>query len=228
MTFPQQEAGFLHVALAEASQREARVPEPHLVEGVTHLHAGVAAEVLIGEEQHLVGGLLIERPREHGARIRRGADGAAVAAHERLEGGRRIHVGDRDHAVDVGDAADLLPRLLDRLDVGHVGHRAAGVQVGQEHLLMVGGQDVGRLGHEVDAAEDDVGGLVLVGRDPRQPERVASGIGPAHDFVALVVVAQNEEPRSERGLRGRDAIREFVRRGVGVALGERTLESEHV
>ena len=52
--------------------------------------------------------------------------------------------------------AERVPRLLDLVDVGHVGHRAAGVEVGEDHLLVVGGEHVGRLGHEVDAAEDDV------------------------------------------------------------------------
>jgi hypothetical protein len=31
-----------------------------------------------------------------------------------------------------------LPGLLDRVDVGHVGHRAAGVEVREDHLLVVG------------------------------------------------------------------------------------------
>ena len=61
--------------------------------------------------------------------------------------------------VDVDDPGELLPGLLDRVDVGHVGHRAAGVQVGQDDLLVVAGEHVGGLGHEVHAAEHDVVGL---------------------------------------------------------------------
>ena len=41
-------------------------------------------------------------------------------------------------AVDVGDGAELVPALLDLVDVGHVGHRAAGVEVGEDHPLVVG------------------------------------------------------------------------------------------
>ena len=67
--------------------------------------------------------------------------------------------------LDVGDPGQLLPGLLHLVDVGHVGHGAAGVEVGQEHLLVVPGQDVGRLGHEVHAAEDDELGLGA-GRPP--------------------------------------------------------------
>ena len=64
-------------------------------------------------------------------------------------------------------AAERLPGLLDLVDVGHVGHRAAGVEVGEDHLLVVAGEDVGRLGHEVHAAEHDVVGLVVVRGEPR-------------------------------------------------------------
>ena len=67
----------------------------------------------------------------------------------------------------VGDAGDLLPRFLDLVDVGHVGHRATGVQVGEDHPLVVAGEHVGGFGHEVDAAEDDVG------RRGRCPPRTA-------------------------------------------------------
>ena len=61
------------------------------------------------------------------------------------------------------------------------------------------GEDVGRLGHEVHAAEDDVVGLGVLLGEHGQAERVAPGVGPAHDLVALVVVAEDEE----RGRRGR-------------------------
>ena len=97
-------------------------------------------------------------------------------------------------------SAMRLPRLLDRLEVGHVGHGAAGVEVGQDHLLVVAGQDVGRLGHEVDAAEHHVLGLAVVRGQPGQAEAVAPGVGPAHHLVALVVVAEDQQPRAERGL----------------------------
>ena len=60
---------------------------------VTHRVAGVAAEVLVREEEHLVAAC--EGPLEHRARVRRRAHGAAVAADERLQRGRRVHVRDR-------------------------------------------------------------------------------------------------------------------------------------
>ena len=44
---------------------------------------------------------------------------------------------------------------------------------GRIDLLVVGGEDVGGLGHELHAAEHDVLGVTLVGGEARQAERVA-------------------------------------------------------
>ena len=147
---------------------------------------------------------------------------------EGLERRTRVHVRDRHQPVDVDDRIEGVPRLLDGVQVGHVGHRAAGIQVRQHDLLVVGGEDVGRLGHEVHAAEHDVGGPVVGGRQPGETERVAPGVGPAHDLVPLVVVAQDEQAVAEGGLGRLDARRQVVRRGAGVPLGERRLHPEHV
>ena len=108
---------------------------------------------------------------------------------------------------DVGDRREAFPALLDLVDVGHVGHRAAGVEVGQDDPLVRAGEHVGRLGHEVHAAEDDVGGLVVVRREPGQLEGVAAGIGPLDDLVALVVVAEDQEPLAQLGLGRGDPAR---------------------
>ncbi len=102
------------------------------------------------------------------AGVGRRADDAAVTADEALDRGGGVHVGDRDHgdeAVRVDglevavDVCELLPALLDLVDVGHVGHRAPGGEVGQDDGLVGAGQEVGGLGHEVHAAEDDRLGL---------------------------------------------------------------------
>ena len=201
----------LRVGVVEAAPVETGVPHGHVVGAVAELEAGVAAQVLVGEEQDLVApavtrGLVPEGPGEHGPGVGRRAHHATVATDEGLQGGRRVHVGDRDHPIDVGDPGQGVPRLLHRVDVGHVGHGAAGVQVGQDDLLVVAGEDVGRLGHEVDAAEDDELGLRLVGGDPGQPERVAPGIRPRHHLVALVVVAEDDHPGAEVGLGRRRSI----------------------
>ena len=60
---------------------------------------------------------------------------------------------------------------------GHVGHRAAGGEVGQHHRLVVAGEDVGRLGHEVHAAEDDVLGIRPGGRLLGELEGVTGDVG---------------------------------------------------
>ena len=196
----------LRVASSRPPCVEAGVPHRHVVGAVAELEAGVAAEVLVGEEQDLVAAGA--GPGSSGPRAQVSTARALDEVHttppwradERLQRGRRVHVGDRDHPVDVGDLGQGLPRLLDRVDVGHVGHRAAGVEVGQDHLLVGAGEDVGRLGHEVDAAEDDELGLRLVGGDAGQAEGVAPGVGPGHHLVALVVVAEDDQPGPERGL----------------------------
>jgi len=54
-----------------------------------------------------------------------------MLAAERLEVCSRIDVHDRsDRLLDRQDPAQLLPRLVHLLDLGHVSHRAAGRQVG--------------------------------------------------------------------------------------------------
>ena len=124
---------------------------------------------------------------------------------------------------------ERLPRLLDLVDVGHVGHRAAGVEVGEDHLLVVVGEDVGGLGHEVHAAEHDEVGLWALLGEHRQAVAVAPGVGPADDLVALVVVAEDEQAVAEGGLGGGDAlVRARLRVAVGVPLGERSLDAQHV
>ena len=170
-------------------------------------HRGVAAQVLVGEEQDLgVGAALGEGPLERDVGVARGAHRAAVAAAEGLDVGRGVHVGHRDDRVGDAGVDQGVPRVLDLGEPGHVGHRAAGGQVGQDHLLVVRGEDVGRLGHEVDAAEDDVLRLRARRRLPGQLERVAGDVGELDDLVALVVVTEHEDPIAQRGLGGPGAL----------------------
>ncbi len=68
-------------------------------------------------------------------------------------------------------SAKLPPAIFDLLDVGHVGQRAAGGQVGQDHLnalaaalgqtLRPVGENVGRFGHEMHAAKGDRPALLV-------------------------------------------------------------------
>ena len=65
--------------------------------------------------------------------------------------------------MDAAFLDDVVPGLLDLVDVGHVRHAATGGEVGKNDRRPIVGKDVRRLGHEVHAAEDDVLRLLLRG-----------------------------------------------------------------
>ena len=92
---------------------------------------------------------------------------------------------------------------------------------------MVGREDVGRFRHEVHPAEDDELCFVLLLSEHRQPERVAAGVGPSHHFLALVVVAEDEEPIAEGSLGCTDSGCEIVGVGAGVPLRQGGLDPQH-
>lgn len=90
---------------------------------------------------------------------------------------------------------------------------------------MGGGQDVGRLRHEVDAAEHDVGRLGTRRRLPGQLERVAGDVGEPDDLVPLVVVAEHEHPVAERRLGGAGPLDQGRVGGGGSSPGQSTPRS---
>ena len=61
---PQDHARVVELSGSRAAERLARVPHRHLLERHAHRLGGVAAEVLVGEEQHAAAAL--EGPLEHG------------------------------------------------------------------------------------------------------------------------------------------------------------------
>ncbi len=63
---------------------------------------------------------------------------------------------------------------------------------------ILAAEQVGALGHEMHAAEDDVPGLGL-GGDLGELVAVAGRVGEADNFVALVVVAEQEHLLAELG-----------------------------
>ena len=73
-----------------------RIPDHHLLKRNSHAVAGVAAQVLVGNEQAFLAAR--ERPLHHLARVRRRAHRPAVPPDESL---------DRRRGVDVGDGHDL-------------------------------------------------------------------------------------------------------------------------
>src|SRR5690606_33315516 len=176
----------------QSAVRLVRVVDDAVLQGHAHVpHRRVAAEVLVGQEQHLLA--LLEGQVEGAAGVGGGADRAAVLARERLDVGGRVHVRHRHDLLGYPGLGEHVPALGDLLGGGHVGHGAAGRQVREDHLLVVAGQDVRGLGHEVHTAEHDVLGLRAGGGVPGQLEGVARDVGELDDLVTLVVVAEDED-----------------------------------
>jgi hypothetical protein len=70
------------------------VPDRHLLQRNAHRIAGVAAQVLVGQKQDALAAR--KGPLEGCARIGRGADQPAALAAKGLDGGRGVHVGQRN------------------------------------------------------------------------------------------------------------------------------------
>jgi hypothetical protein len=82
-------------------------------------------------------------------------------------------------------------------------------------------QDVGALGHEVHAAEDHELGRVPRGCRARELQRVAGEVGELDHFVALIVMAEDDETIAERPLRGGDPRVHLVVGETQECLGNR-------
>ena len=189
-------------------------------------HRRVATQVLVRQEQHLLPAL--ERPAQRAFGIRRRANGAAMGTGKSFDGGRRVHVGDRDRDTRNTSVGQHVPGVEHLLVAGHVGHRAASGQVREYDGLARVGEDVSRFGHEMHATEDDVLGTGSRGRIPSKLERVTSHIGEGDHLVPLIVVTQYEHSVAEGILGGCSAldqprIRRFGQRPrtVDTALGQR-------
>ena len=173
-----------------------RVPDQRLWNAL--LGRGVAAQVLIREKEDFFAPP--ERPIKSRRRIGRGADRARVPAAEGFQFHVRVHVSKRHGPPRSDRLLDLLPGALDVGDGGHLGHGAAGAEVGKEHGLVRPGQHRGGLGHEMDAAEDDVTGLGLGRGLLAQAEGIAAKVAQVHDGLALIVVGEDEELGAEPAL----------------------------
>ena len=143
-----------------------------------------------------------------------------MPAAEGLQAGRRVHVGDRHHLRHVDHFGQLLPAVFDLLDGGHVGHRAARLQVGQDDrhalaaaaldLLGAIGEDVGRFGHEVYAAEGDRPAFFFGRGQGAELIAVAAEVGQGDHFVLLVMMPQDQEPPAHGGADLLDPLREQI------------------
>ena len=122
------------------------LPQIHLAAGLLH---DPRAEILVGHEEDIAVG-------------RRGPDDFLRVAARADDVGERFHAG---AAIDVGDDVIVFLRVLGEKTRQLVrrtgfGKRAAGVEIGQDHFLRRV-QDLGGLGHEMDAAEENDFGVGL-------------------------------------------------------------------
>ena len=133
-----------------------------------------------------------------------------MLAAEAFKGCRGVHVGYRDDRLAARSVRrraeqpfELLPAIGDGIEVGHVGHGAAGGEVRQDNGLVGAREHVCGLGHEMDAAEDDGLGLGASPGGVRELEGVADEVGVLNDFVALIEVAEDDQAFTEFGLGAR-------------------------
>ena len=148
------------------------VPQQHLAAG--HL-VDIAAQVAVGREDNLL--LLGQRAHQ--------LLGVAAGAYKVAEGL------DFSRAVDVAyhHVVGVLGLELGKVvGLAALGQRAAGFHVGQQHLAARV-ENLGRLGHEMHAAEDNDVGRGLLG-PLCQRQAVAYVVGKLLYLVTLVVVTQ--------------------------------------
>src|SRR6266851_4011257 len=192
-----------------------RIPDDHLFERDAHAIAGVAAEVLVGEEENFFARL--EGPVHDRGCVGAGADRAAPLTGKGFDGRGRIHVGDGDDFARIEERREFAPAGFHLPDVGHIGHGATSVEVWQDNHLVLTAKNVRAFGHEVHAAKDDIAALGLR-RLEGELEGVTAEISKLDDFVALVVMAQDHDVPAKTGLRGRDAVVERIVRHQEVGI----------
>ena len=124
------------------------------------------------------------------------------------------------------DFLQIFPGVVHIFHRRHIGHGAAGGDVGQDDALLRPGQDAGGFGHKMDAAEDDEIGLGAAGGLLRQQERVALEIGVFDDFFALVMMPQDGHPAAQLPAGGADALIQLG--GVEVQIGRGELLPAHI
>ena len=174
--------------------------------------------MLIGQKQNALAALPC--PSQRRGAVGRRADDAAALADERFDRGRRVDVGDRHHIADAHQR-QLFPAGFELIDGSHVGHRAPGREIREDNFLVRRRQHVGALGHEVHAAENDELGLRVFRDFTRKTEGVADVVRELDHLVALVVMAEDDQARAQRRLRGGDAAIELLVGQTEISLGER-------
>ena len=164
-----------------------------MLEFEAHFIGGVAAEVLIGQEQYYRFWVLPPEGFKDSPAVAGGAAISAVVAAEGLDGGGAVDICYRDEFFGMGEVfVEEVKALFDLFEVGHFRQAAAGVEVGQEHFLVVFGEDVGGLGHEKHPAENDEFGIFLLGAYLAEFETVAGEVGELNDLIPLIMMTQDD------------------------------------
>src|SRR3954464_244645 len=117
---------------SDAAIQHVGIPYHHLRQGYAELIRGIAPEMLIGKKENL--GSFRIGPAKRCARIRRCTNETATVAAERFVRWGGVRVRQRPNSVALvsgnSEALKLLPTVLHLANLGHVGHRAARVEVG--------------------------------------------------------------------------------------------------
>src|SRR5256885_389609 len=149
--------------------------------------------MLVREKQKF--GRLGESPLECARGVGRCADHALTFSTKSFDRRGGIHVRNRCNAcagiISQAGSNQLLPAILYLRDFRHVGHGASGVEIRKNGDLPRAAEDVGTLGHEVHATENDVFSI-RHGSLLRKPVRVAAEIGVANDLIALIVMSKDD------------------------------------
>src|SRR5688572_11733858 len=183
-----------------------RIPDQHFIQAKSETVGGVASKMLIGKEEDLVGSF--KSPAHNGGRVRRRAHSAAMTAAKCFDSRRRVHVRDRNDPF-AGNPNEIIPAGFNLIQLRHVRHRATGAHIGKDDLLMLTAENVGAFRHEVHAAKYDVI-RSLASRSPLSKlEGIAPYVRELDHFIALVVVSENHQPRSEVVLQDADASVRF-------------------
>jgi len=168
-----------------------RVTDENFVIGDAQVVGGVIPQVFVGEEKYALGTL--ETPGKGLVSVGGRANQPAVVTDKSLQRSRGIHIGNRNRIC----AADMLPGISHSINRGHVGHRTAGVQVGQEDTLTGAAQDAGGFGHKMHPTKDDILGLFFFGGTAGEIIGITDNIPQSHDFLTLVVMGQDDQFSSQ-------------------------------
>src|SRR6516225_842226 len=115
---------------------------------------------------------------------------------EGLNVGCRVHVRNGNDCAGYS-ALKVFPACLDLIKAGHIRHRATGAHVWQNNLLVIGAQDIGAFGHEMDTAKNDVFGILPACGPLGELERISPHVGELDYLISLIMMPQDYQSPAE-------------------------------